>query len=64
MKEWGQSHQQAEVGHLIGYQDPWGSTARVLLDRNRVVHSRNVTFDSKSVTNPGGDFLVAMRPTR
>ena len=52
MKEWGQPHQRAEVGHLIGYQDPWGSTARVLLDRNRVVHSRNVTYDSKSVTNP------------
>ena len=29
-----------------------GSTAKVLLDRNRVVHSRNVTYDSKSVTNP------------
>ena len=24
----------------------------MLLDRNRVVHSRNVTYDSKSVTNP------------
>ena len=52
MKEWGQPHQRAEIGHLIGYQDLWGSTAKVLLDRNRVVHSRNVTYDSKSVTNP------------
>ena len=52
MKEWGQPNQRAEIGHLIGFQDPWGSTARVLLDRNRVVHSRNVTYDSKSVTNP------------
>ena len=24
----------------------------MLLDRNRVVHSRNVTYDSQSVTNP------------
>ena len=52
MKEWGQPHQRAEIGHLLGYQDLWGSTAKVLLDRNRVVHSRNVTYDSKSVTNP------------
>ena len=52
MKEWGQPNQRAEIGHLIGFQDLWGSTARVLLDRNRVVHSRNVTYDSKSVTNP------------
>ena len=51
MKEWGQPLQRAEIGHLIGYQDLWGSTAKVLLDRNRVVHSRNVTWDSKSVTN-------------
>ena len=52
MKEWGQPHQRAEIGHLIGYQDLWGSTAKVLLDRNRVSHGRNVTYDSKSVTNP------------
>ena len=52
MKEWGQSHQRAEIGHLIGYQDLWGSTANVLLGRNRVVHSSNVAYDSKSVTNP------------
>ena len=51
-KKWGQPHQRTEIGHRIGYQDLWGSTARVLLDRNLVVHSRNVTYDSKSVTNP------------
>ena len=43
MKEWGQPHQRADVGHLIRCQGPWGSTAKVLLDRNRVVYSRNVT---------------------
>ena len=54
MKEWGhdQPHKRAEIGHLIGYQDLWGSTARVLLDRNRVVHSNNITYDSQAVTNP------------
>ena len=52
--EWGQPHQQAEIGHLIGYQGLWGSTAKVPLDQNHVVHNviRNVTHDSQSVTNP------------
>ena len=32
MKEWGQPHQRTAVGHLVGYQDLWGSTPKVLLD--------------------------------
>ena len=33
------------AGWLVGYQDMWGTTHKVLLDNNRMVHSRNCTFD-------------------
>ena len=52
MKEWGLANQRAETGNLIGYQDLWGTTPKVLLDRNRVVHNRNTIYDSQSMVNP------------
>ena len=41
----GLSHLRSEEGNLVGYQDLWGTTPKVLLDANRLVHSRNVTYD-------------------
>ena len=35
---------QAEPGRLIGYHNLFSSTYKVLLSKNRVIHSRNVTF--------------------
>ena len=52
MKEWGLANQRAETGNRIGYQDLWGTTPKVLLDRNRVVHNRNTIYDSQSMVNP------------
>ena len=35
----------AETGRLLGFQSVFSSTFRVLLSRNRLVHSLSVTFD-------------------
>ena len=45
LKQQGLGHVRAEAGRLVGYQDMWGTTHKVLLDNNRMVHSRNCTFD-------------------
>jgi hypothetical protein len=34
----------AEPGRLIGWHSPFSTTYKVMLSKNRVVHSRNVTF--------------------
>ena len=41
----GLAHVRAESGRLVGYHDMWSTTAKVLLDGNRLVHSRNVSYD-------------------
>ena len=38
----------AEPGRLMGYQNPFSSTYRVMLPKNRIVHSINVTFDDSN----------------
>ena len=45
MKKKGKAHLRAEDGNLVGYHDPWSTTPKILLDGNRIVHSRNVTYD-------------------
>jgi hypothetical protein len=45
LKKQGLSHLRSEEGNLVGYQDLWGTTPKVLLDANRLVSSRNVTYD-------------------
>ena len=45
MQKNGKGHLRAEEGRLLGYQDMYSTTAKVLLDGNRMVHSRNVTYD-------------------
>ena len=45
MEKNGKGHLRAEEGRLLGYQDMYSTTAKVLLDGNRMVHSRNVTYD-------------------
>ena len=47
-----QTKEQKLVVNLVGYPDLWGTTPKVLLDRNRVVHSRNTIYDSQSMVNP------------
>ena len=45
MQQKGMSRSRAEIGRLIGYQDVQGTTARIMLEDGRVVHTRNVTYD-------------------
>ena len=45
MKQKGMSRSRAEAGRLIGYQDMESTTAKILLSDNRIVHTRNVTYD-------------------
>jgi hypothetical protein len=35
----------AELGRLIGYHSPFSNVAAVMLSKNRLVHSSNVTYD-------------------
>ena len=63
----GQGHLHAEEGRLVGYHDNWSTTFKVLLSENRIVHSRNVTFDisdfkieaSKAKTAPSEELLTS-----
>ena len=45
LRKKGQENLRAEEGRLVGYQDLWGTTPKILLSENRIVHSRNVTYD-------------------
>jgi hypothetical protein len=45
LKKEGKGHLRAEDGYLVGYQDIWGTTPKILLEGNRVIHSRNVTYE-------------------
>ena len=45
LKKKDQENLRAEEGRLVGYQDLWGTTPKILLSENRIVHSRNVTYD-------------------
>ena len=38
----------AEAGRLLGFQSMYSSTFRVLLSRNRLIHSLSVTFDDSN----------------
>ena len=63
----GQGHLCAEEGRLVGYHNNWSTTFKVLLSENRIVHSRNVTFDisdfkieaSKAKTAPSEELLTS-----
>ena len=45
LKREGLGNLRAEIGRLMGYTSRWGTTPLVMLDRNRLVNSRNVTYD-------------------
>ena len=45
MKKNGLPFHRAETGRLVGYQDMWSTTPKILLPENRIVHSRNCTYD-------------------
>ena len=51
LKAKGEGHLRAEEGNLVGYHDMWSTTHKVLLSNNRMVHSRNVTFDLNNFKN-------------
>ena len=55
LKTKGLGHLRAEPGNLVGFQDMWGTTYKVLLDGNRMVCSRNVTFGLDRYLGSGGD---------
>ena len=50
MKKKGKEILRAEEGRLVGYTDMWGTTPRVMLDNNRMVNSRNCTYDLRDYT--------------
>ena len=45
LKKLGLSTRRAEVGNLLGFDSPFSTTYSVLLDQNRLVRSRSVTFE-------------------
>ena len=48
MKKLGLSTTRAEVGNFLGFDSPFSTTFVVLLDKNRLVSSKNVTFELDS----------------
>ena len=52
LKKKGITISRAEVGRFLGFQDSFSTTFKVLLDGNRLVHSRNVTFDIDDYVAP------------
>ena len=56
----------AEMGRLTGYLSPFSSTYQVMLSRNRLVHSSNVTFNDADCGNaqpdPTADASAHMGP--
>ena len=45
MRKAGKPHMRAEEGNLVGWDSMWSNTAMVMLDKNRLVQSRNVIYD-------------------
>ena len=53
LKKLGLSTRRAEVGNLLGFDSPFSTTYSVLLDQNRLVRSRSVTFEIGSYNSMG-----------
>ena len=54
MIDMGRPLERAEVGRLIAYQSPYALTPCIMLNGNRMVHSRNVTYtlDNYVISKP------------
>ena len=58
----GMSAHRAEVGRIVGYQSIWSNVPKVLLDENRMIHSRHVSYDVMDYGQPNPDRIVSIDP--